>query len=164
MNKGKRALASIMLVLFVVDPIGYFLSDYGIPFAYAYEFDIWKYKIIFNPVVEEEIINEFTETHVFDMYIDEYNKQEKITSIVAKLGYERIGIINTDNNFIYTIYLNEQGKITKVVDGFDDVDFIAELSIKKIERLAREERFEDLFQEVKVPFVVKIRMLKEKWL
>ena len=169
MNKLKT-IGSIAFVLFVIDPLGYLLWNEGIAvkninnfnFAYAYEFNLWKYKIIYNPVVEEEIISTFPETHVFDKYVGEYNKQEKINSIMARLGYGRIGIINTDSNFIYTIYL-ENGKIIKVADGFDNVDFIAELSIARIESLLKQDRFEDLPKEVKVPLKVKLKILKILW-
>ena len=152
---------SIAFVLLVIDPLGYLLWNDGV--AYAYEFNIWKYKIIYNPVVEEEVINTFPETHVFDIYIKEYNKQDEINNIAAKLDYERIGIINTDNNFIYTIYINEQGEIIKVADGFDSVDFIAELSIKRIESLVKQGRFEDLPNEIKIPFKVKLKILRVMW-
>jgi len=162
MNKLRRILTSIAFVLLVIDSFGYMLWNDGI--AYAYELNVWKYKITYNPLVEKEIVPVFTETNVFDRYVIEYNKQERINSIVARLKYERIGIINTDNNFIYTIYLNEQGKITKVTDGFDNVDFIAELSINRIESLIKQDRFEDITQEVKVPFKVKLRILRVLWL
>ena len=152
----------ILIIVFVVDPLGYLFWNDKI--AYAYEFNILKYKIIYNPVVEEEVVSTFIETREFDAYIYEYNKQDKINNIVAKLGYGRIGIINTDNNYIYTIYVNEQGKIIKVVDGFDNVDFTAKLSISRIESLAKQQRFEDLPKEIKIPFNVKLKILRALWL
>jgi len=121
-------MGSIAFVLLVIDPLGYVLWNDGI--VYAYELNLWKYKIIYNPLIEEEIIPAFTETHSLDAYVNEYNKQNKVNNIVARLNYERIGLINTDNNFIYTIYLDEQGKIIKVADGFDNVDFTAKLNKK----------------------------------
>ena len=157
----KRIMVSIVLVLLIIDPLGYFLWNDGI--AYAYEFNILKYKMIYNPVVEEELINTFIETHMFDNYVKEYNKQERINNLVAKLKYSRIGLINTDNNFIYTLYLNENGKIIKVVDGFDNVDFTAKLSISRIESLAKQQRFEDLPKEIKIPFKVRLKILKTSW-
>ena len=162
MNKPKRVIGSIAFVLFVIDPLGYLLWDnhFGV---FAYEFKVWKYKVIYNPIIEQEVIPTFTETHVFDLYVNEYNEQERINKIVAKLNYERIGIINTDNNFIYTVYLNEQGKITKVADGFDNVDFTAELSINRIESLVKQNRFEALPHEVKMPFKVRLKILKVLW-
>lgn len=163
MNKINRLMVGIAIVLWVIDPIGYALWEHNPYFAHAYELNIWKYKIIYSPIVEEEIINTFTETHVFDVYVNEYNKQDKINNIATRLEYERIGIINKDNNFIYTAYLNEQGKIIKVADGFDNVDFIAEVSINRIERLVIQERFEDLIKEVKIPFKVKLKIIKVWW-
>lgn len=163
MNKLKRIMMSIAFVLLVVDPLGYMIWEYDTYIAYAYEFKVWKYKIIYNPVVEQEVVPTFTETHIFNEYVNEYNKQERLNSIVAELDYERIGIINTDNNFIYTIYIDEQGKITKVVNGFDDVDFIAKLSIKRIKSLTEQGRFEDLPNEIKLPFKVKLKILKALW-
>ena len=154
-------MGSIAFVLLVIDPLGYMLWNDGV--AYAYEFNVWKYKIIYNPIVEEEVIATFPETHVFDLYVNEYNQQERLNGIVEKLNYRRIGIINMDNGFIYTTYLNEQGKITKVSDGFDNVDFIAELNIKKIESLAKQNRFEELPDELKIPFKVKLKILKVLW-
>ena len=163
MNKLKRFIIGNAIVLWIIGPIGHALWEHEQYYVYAYEFNIWKYKIVYNPIVEEELINAFIETHVFDAYVNEYNKQERINIIVSRLGYERIGIINKDNNFIYTIYLNELGKIYKVVDGFDDADFIAEVSISRIGRLARDNRFEDITKEVKVPFKVKLKILKVMW-
>ena len=162
MNKTKRALISIAFVLLVIDPLGYLLWNEKVG-VFAYEFNIWKYKIVYNPVVEKEVIYTFTETHIFDNYISEYNKQEEITNQASKLKYKRIGIINTDNNFIYTIYLNEKGKIIKVADGFDNVDFIAELSINRIGKLVKQQQFEDLFDEIKIPFNVKLKILRIFW-
>lgn len=162
----KRFIWCVSLILLVIDPIGFWLWEYDNFLVYAYEFNIWKYRVIYNPAasaITEQELN-FIETHEFDIYVNEYNKQERINSIVSKLGYERIGIINTDNNYIYTIYLDNEGKIIKVVDGFDDVNFIAELSIARIERLTKQERFEDLPQEIKIPFKVKLKILKVMWL
>ena len=161
MNKLKRIMGSIAFVLLVIDPLGYVLWNDGI--VYAYELNLWKYKIIYNPLIEEEIIPAFTETHSLDAYVNEYNKQNKVNNIVARLNYERIGLINIDNNFIYTIYLNKQGKIIKTADGFDNVDFIAKLSIIRIEKLVRQNRFEELPDEIKIPFKVKLKILKIMW-
>ena len=161
MNKLKRIMGSIAFVLLVIDPLGYVLWNDGI--VYAYELNLWKYKIIYNPLIEEEIIPAFTETHSLDAYVNEYNKQNKVNNIVARLNYERIGLINTDNNFIYTIYLDEQGKIIKVADGFDNVDFTAKLSIERIERLVRDNKFKDINKEIELPFKVKLKILRVLW-
>ena len=154
-------MGSIAFVLLVIDPLGYVLWNDGI--VYAYELNLWKYKIIYNPLIEEEIIPAFTETHSLDAYVNEYNKQNKVNNIVARLNYERIGLINTDNNFIYTIYLDEQGKIIKVADGFDNVDFTAKLSIERIERLVRDNKFKDINKEIELPFKVKLKILRVLW-
>ena len=158
MNKLKSIMASVMRLTIMLTLMIFLIST-----VYAYEINIWKYTITYNPIIEEEI-PVFTETHIFDEYANEYNKLERINSITAKIGYERIGLLNTDNNFIYTIYLNEQGRIIKVADGFDNVDFIAKLSIERIEKLVKDNRFEDLPQEIKIPFSVKLKILTTLWL
>ena len=158
MNKLKSIMASVMRLTIMLTLMVFLIST-----VYAYEIDIWKYTITYNPIIEEEIPT-FTETHIFDEYVNEYNKLERINGIVAKIGYERIGLLNTDNNFIYTVYLNEQGRIIKVADGFDNVDFTAKLSINGIESLSKQQRFEDLPQEIKIPFGVKLRILTTLWL
>lgn len=134
-----------------------------LPIAYGYELEVWKWKIIYNPLVTEEITPTFIETHVFDDYVNLYNMDETITKSVSRLGYSRIGLLNTDNGYIYTIYLTADGKITKVVDGYDNVEFIAEVSISRVESLAYSNRFEDILQEVKVPFKVKVNALRLLW-
>jgi|SRR3990167_4322038 len=153
----KKFIVGIIFVFVIIDPMGYILN------TYAYEFNVWKYKIKYNPITEQEVINTFTETHVFDRYVNEYNQQERINIIVAKLNYRRIGVINTDNNFIYTVYVDEHGKISKVVDGFDDVGFIVELSITRIESLSAQNRFDELPNETKIPFKVKLKILRTMW-
>jgi len=104
-------------------------------------------------------------------YVEDLNSSPIFKSIAENLDYERIGLQVLDKETLlqeFTSY-NKNGKIVKVEEGLNEPDFTAKIDKRTLKEMVSNQKWIEenpldaamkYMGEIKVPFTIKIKLMK----
>lgn len=135
--------------------------------AYAWGFEAFGYKIEYkvkqqsSPIEQTSTLSTPPDetTRLFGMEVDYLNSMPEVQMVLKELDYGRIGLYNTDDGNSYTAHINPDGTIKEVKSGLQSPEVVVQGSLSMVRGGVERGDVGMIKSSVKLPFVVKAKLL-----